>query len=445
MAKASRSKQSRASAASKSPALTDALQVELWPIDRLLPYAANARTHPDEQIEQIAASIAEFGFNVPCLVDEGGVLIAGHGRLLAAKRLGLAQVPVIRLAHLSETQARAFRIADNRIALNAEWDNALLAIDLGQLQEVGFDLTLTGFNEDEFNRLLLVGTEGESDPDAAPDLPEHPVTRRGDLWLLGPHRLLCGDATDAADVERALATARPSIMVTDPPYGVDYDPQWRARAGVNLNKKKLGRVANDDRVDWREAWALFPGDVAYIWHAGRHASAVQDSIQSAGFEVRCQIIWAKDRFALSRGDYHWQHEPCWYAVRKGHPGGWQGDRSQTSLWTIPARDDGGHGHSTQKPVECMRRPLLNNSKPGDAVYDPFVGTGTTIIAAEMTARRCIAIELEPSYVDVAVSRWQMFTGASATLAESGQSHAEVAASRTNKAAAGPQSPAAAED
>jgi DNA modification methylase len=221
-------------------------------------------------------------------------------------------------------------------------------------------------------------------------------------------------------------------MATDPPYGVEYDPAWRAKAGVNLSRAKLGKVANDDRADWREAWSLFPGSVAYVWHAGRHASTVQESLQAAGFEVRSQIIWSKERFALSRGHYHWQHEPCWYAVRGS--ANWQGDRKQSTVWHINAREDRGLGHGTQKPVECMKRPLENNSSPGQAIYEPFCGSGTTIIEAEMTGRACHAIELSPAYVDVAVRRWEGFTGAAAVLEGDGRSFAEIAAQRARQAA-----------
>ncbi len=210
-----------------------------------------------------------------------------------------------------------------------------------------------------------------------------------------------------------LGSVKPHLMITDPPFGVNYDPSWRNQRGLNHNDRKSGRVENDDRADWREAWALFPGDVAYVWHAGRYASTVQESLEASGFEIRAQIIWAKDRFALSRGHYHWQHEPCLYAVRgTAH---WTGDRSQSTLWNIPSREDRGHGHGTQKPVECMRRPMLNNSSPGQAVYEPFCGSGTSIIAAETIGRVCHAIEISPAYVDVAVTRWQDFTGKQATL------------------------------
>lgn len=252
------------------------------------------------------------------------------------------------------------------------------------------------------------------------------------LRLKSKHRIICGDSTDAATVDALLDGEVPNLMVTDPPYGVNYDPSWRARAGVNLNKGKLGKVENDDRADWREAWALFPGEIAYVWHGGLHAGTVQDSLVATGFSVRAQIIWAKDRFVLSRGDYHWQHEPCWYAVR--NKGNWTGDRSQSTVWNIPAREDSGVGHGTQKPVECMKRPIENNSEPGDAVYEPFSGSGTTIIAAEMIGRRCFAIELNPVYVDVAVRRWQAFTGRAAILDADGRPFDEVAAVRMQEAA-----------
>jgi DNA modification methylase len=400
-------------------------KVERWPIKRLVPYARNARTHSPAQVDQIAASIREFGWTIPVLADEDGTIIAGHGRVLGARKLGIEQVPVIVAAGWTEAQKKAYAIADNKLTLNGGWDEQLLGIELGELEVLGFDLDLTGFSETERLALASQGNEGLTDPDDVPELPANPVSIAGDLWILGRHRLVCGDSTVASDVEAALAGVKPHLMVTDPPYGVEYDPAWRKRAGMNLNKSKLGKVANDDRTDWREAWALFPGSVAYVWHAGRHASAVQDSLEAVGFEVRTQIIWAKDRFALSRGHYHWQHEPCWHAVRGSAV--WHGDRKQSTLWQIPARDDAGHGHGTQKPVECMKRPIENNSSPGQAVYEPFCGSGTTIIAAEITGRSCHAIELMPQYVDVAVQRWQAFTGQAATL--DGRPFADVAAQR----------------
>ena len=234
----------------------------------------------------------------------------------------------------------------------------------------------------------------------------------------------------AGDVARLLGGLRPHLMVTDPPYGVAYDPAWRNAAGLSATKR-TGKVMNDDRADWREAWALFPGEVAYVWHGALHAAAVAASLEASGFAVRSQIIWAKERLVLSRGDYHWQHEPCWYAVRRKGRGHWAGDRKQTTLWTIASREqDAATVHGTQKPVEAMRRPMLNNSSPGQAVYEPFCGSGTSIVAAETCGRSCLALELDPAYVDVAVTRWQDFTGEVAVLEGDGRGFIEIAAERT---------------
>ena len=418
------------------------LRVERLPVASLVPYAANARQHPPEQVAQLAASIGEFGFTVPVLVDDAGVLIAGHGRILAARALGLVEVPAIRLSHLTEAQARAYRLADNQLALTSTWDESLLAAELRALRTDEFDLGLIGFDGATLDRLL-----SEAEPDApaapagdpdvpAPEPPAEPVTRPGDLWLLGPHRLLCGDSTRASDVARLLGGARPHLMVTDPPYGVNYDPEWRNEAGVSATMR-TGRVANDDRADWREAWALFPGDVAYVWHAGVHARTVIESLEAAGFAVRSQIVWAKPRFVLGRGDYHWQHEPCLYAVRKGATGHWQGARDQATLWPIGTGgdEDAATVHGTQKPVECMRRPILNNSAPGEAAYEPFCGSGSTIIAAETTGRVCYAMDIDSRYVDVAVRRWQVFTDRAAVLAGEERVFDDVAAARGRQAAA----------
>jgi DNA modification methylase len=410
--------------------------IEKWPLDRLLPYAANARTHSEGQVAQIAGSIAEFGFNVPVLVDERGVLIAGHGRLLAARHLGLAEVPVIRLDHLTDAQARAYRLADNQLALNAGWDDELLAAELARLQEDGFSLDLIGFSDEDLDRLMAeADAEGDGageagDENEIPEPPADPVTRPGDLWILGKHHLLCGDSTNATDVERLLAGATPHLMVTDPPYGVEYDPSWRNQAGVS-STSRTGKVANDDRADWREAWALFPGEVAYVWHAAIFAKTVADSLEANDFKVRAQIIWSKPRFVLGRGDYHWQHEPCIYAVRKNGTGHWQGARDQATVWAIGngGDEDEATVHGTQKPVECMRRPILNNSAEGDGVYEPFAGSGTTVIAAETTGRICFAMELNPAYADVIVGRWQKLTGQKAILDGDGRSFEEIAAGK----------------
>ena len=309
------------------------LTVEYRPLGDLIPYARNARTHSEAQVALIAGSIREFGFTNPVLVDGASGIIAGHGRVMAARLLGLAAVPVIELGYLSEAQKRALVLADNKLAERAGWDAAMLVLEVADLGTLGIDLVDLGFTGRELDDLLR---QDGADPreDAVPPVPAVPVSRLGDVWLLGPHRLICGDATDATTVGRVLNGVRPHLMVTDPPYGVSYDPDWRNRAGAS-ETKRVGKVMNDDRADWRAAWALFPGEVAYIWHGALHAAVVAESLEAAGFAIRSQIIWAKERLVLSRGHYHWQHEPCWYAVRAAGTGHWSGDRTQTTLWSIP--------------------------------------------------------------------------------------------------------------
>ena len=404
-------------------------KVERRPIDSLVPYANNARTHSDRQIEQIAASMREWGWTNPVLIGADGGIIAGHGRVMAARTLGYTEAPVMVADGWTDEQRRAYVLADNQLALNAGWDNDLLRFELDALGAAGFDLDLIGFD----NIDALLANQGRTDPDDAPELPDNPVSVLGDVWLLGRHRLVCGDSTDAGAVEAALAGVKPHLMVTDPPYGVEYDAAWRNRVvranGTRVGARATGTVLNDDRADWREAWALFPGQVAYVWHAGLHAGEVEASLVVSGFELRAQIIWAKQQFAIGRSDYHWQHEPCWYVVRKGAAGHYAGGRGQSTLWQIDKQIKNETGHSTQKPVECMRRPIENNSSPGQAVYEPFSGSGTTIIAADMTSRACHALELSPAYVDVAVRRWQDFTGNEATLEADGRTFATVASER----------------
>jgi DNA modification methylase len=370
----------------------------------------------------------EWGWTNPVLVDEQGTIIAGHGRVEAAKKLGLTEAPVMVATGWSEAKMRAYVIADNQLALNAGWNDEMLAAELSDLQEMAVDLDLVGFDPKELSRLLAPreAVEGEDD---VPEVPDTPVSQPGDLWLLGSHRLICGDATDAETVAQVLGAVRPHLMITDPPYGVDYDPSWRNEAGSSQTRR-TGKVLNDDRADWREAWALFPGDVAYVWHGALHATTVAESLTATSFDIRSQIIWSKERLVLSRGHYHWQHEPCWYAVRSGGNGNWSGDRKQTTVWSISSKaQDAETVHGTQKPVECMRRPMLNNSSIGQAVYEPFMGSGTTLIAAETCQRVCLGIELNPAYVDVAVQRWQHLTGEKATLDGDGREFDTVATER----------------
>lgn len=442
-----------------------------WPAERtelvavvdLVPAAVNARTHSEEQVAQIADLMLEFGWTTAVLVDEEGVIIAGHGRVRAAAlnvergHARFAMAPVMTARGWTEQQKRAYVLADNQVALNAGWDQKLLGSELQDLSAAGFDMGLLAFTQTDLRRLLRGAGGGLTDPNAVPDVQPVLVTTPGDVWILGEHRIRCGSSTDPDDVAALLAGEKPHLMVTDPPYGVKYDPLWR-QAATGQKVRAQGKVLNDDRADWREAWALFPGDVAYVWHGGLHSGTVQLSLELEGFEMRAQIIWAKDRFALSRGHFHWRHEPAWYAVRKGRPARWRGGRkrdtvwrvdgieddalraqvlevieeagAEDTVWEIPMTvDDGSTGHGTQKPVECMRRPMECNSAEGDLVYEPFSGSGSTIIAGEQCARRVLAMELSPAYVDVAVRRWQAFTGQDAVLQGTAQTFAQVATAR----------------
>lgn len=407
----------------------------------------NARTHGAAQIDELTLSIAEHGMlKVVIVADSSGMLWAGHGTVKSLKRFG-AQIDKVPFTLLPdgtpEAVKRKFMLRDNTIPLNAGWDRELLEVELAQLGDLDVDLKVLGFSQAELDRMLVEPErEGLTPGDAEqPEPATGPaVSRAGDLWQLGPHRLLCGDCTKPDHVAAVLAGERPLLMVTDPPYGVDYDPDWRNGAAdgkgkVGSGKRAVGKVANDTRFDWTQAWELFGGDVAYVWHADRFASSVEAQLLAAEFEVRYQIVWAKERHVIGRGDYHYQHEACWYAVRKGATGHWAGDRSQTTLWNVAHRKS-ETGHGTQKPIECMKRPIVNNSRAGDAIYEPFSGSGTTIIAAEMTGRRCLAIEIDPAYVDVAVRRWEQFTGMGAILASGGgERWAAVAAARGVKLAA----------
>lgn len=415
-----------------------AFNVEKRPLNELIPYARNSMAHSDAQIAQIAASIREWGFTNPVLIDPEGGIIAGHGRVMALRLLGIETVPVTVARGWSEAQKRAYIIADNQLARNATWKEDMLKVELGELSDLDFNLDLIGFDDSVLGKLLAKEPETEGDPEEVPEFPVHPTAKRGDVWILGKHRLVCGDSTNAQDVARALSGVTPHLMVTDPPYGVKYDANWRNEAdranGKKIGARATGKVANDERWDWREAWALFPGDVCYVWLAGRLAEKVAGSLEAEGFEIRAQIIWRKNNFAIGRGDYHWQHEPCWYAVRKGKIGHWNGDRKQTTVWDIDKPQKSETGHSTQKPVECMARPIRNNSSPGQAIYEPFCGSGTTLIACELEGRVCHAIEIEPKYVDVIIQRWQKTFGGEAVRESDGLCYNEIGFEKAKSAA-----------
>ena len=426
----------------------DELRVSLWPVDKVIPFARNARKIPASAVTKVAASIKEFGWRQPIVVDREGVIICGHTRLLAARKLGLEQVPVHVAENLSPAQVRAYRLMDNRSHEETDWDLELLGPELEELRDLDFDLTLTGFEERELDD-LLAAPELEEQADLIPDVPERPVTIAGDVWLCGKHRVMCGDSTSADAVARVLSERKPFIMITDPPYGIELDSEWRDRAGLNgcgpaqasyMKHRTEGHtntsISSDTRADWSEAFALVPSlEVAYVWHASKFTREVLDGLLRIGFLHHQQIIWDKGRTVLTRTHYWFQHEPCWYVRKKNAR--WFGKAGENStIWASPSpkflmggSKEEKFDHPTQKPVELMRRPMLNHTKHGDVVYDPFLGSGTTMMAAELNQRICYGIEIDPKYVDVIVLRWQAVAGQQATLEADGRSYEVTARER----------------
>jgi len=387
-------------------------------VKNLQKYQNNSRIHSKEQIQQVVNSIKEFGFTNPILVDENNTIIAGHCRLEAALIIGMSEVPCITLTGLSEAQKKAYVIADNKLALNANWDFAMLKSEFEALKLDDYDLEKTGFVLEELCDIL--GNEepqGLCDDNECPEVSGETVCKPGDLWILGNHRLLCGDSTVQTDVDRLLDGQSPNTMITDPPYGVKLDMSWRDTAKPDGSKNNKNVVKNDDRADWYDTYVLFPGAVAYVWHASAFSDVVMTNLRDAGFEVKQQIIWRKSSFVLGRSNYHWQHEPCWYAVKKGATSNWKGDRKQTTVWDCDAPNrscssskDDKTAHPTQKPVELFSKSILHHTNPGEYVYDPFAGSGTLMIAAEKTGRRALMMELDPKYADVIIQRYERFTG-----------------------------------
>jgi DNA modification methylase len=401
--------------------------VEHWPLDRVIPYARNARTHSDDQVAQIAASIVEFGWLNPVLVDDAGNVIAGHGRLLAARKLGLETVPIIRASHLTPAQVRAYRLADNRLAELSGWDEELLAAELEALRDEDVALTLLGFDDADIERLLAGSSEEAGAADEAPEPPADPISRHGDVWICGQHKVLCGDATVLADVESVLAGELADLCFTDPPYNVNYansaDQKKRAKNRPILNDalgQQFGELLYDACVN---ILTVTKGAV-YICMSSSELDVLQKAFRAAGGHWSTFVIWAKNAFTLGRSDYQRQYEPILYGWKEGVDHYWCGARDQGDLWFIdkPAKND---LHPTMKPVELVERAIRNSSKTRDVVLDPFGGSGTTLIAAERTGRRARLIELDPRYVDVAVQRWQNLTGGSATHAATSQTFSSL--------------------
>jgi DNA modification methylase len=385
-------------------------KIETRSVADLIPYAANSRTHSDAQVAQIAASIKEFGWTNPILIDDDNTIIAGHGRLLAARKLGLEEVPAIILDHLTKAQQRALVIADNQLALNAGWDMNMLKAEIEDLNLENFNLELLGFDDDFLDGLLETAPSGgKTDEDAVPEVPEIPKTVPGDVWVLGNHRLMCGDSTSIDAVDKLMDGAKADMVFTDPPYGVDYK-------GIN----------NDDRSGLDEllrgAFSSYlatskSGAAIYVFHSDKCAD-IFHSVFREFFHFSSMVIWAKNSLTLSRTDYQSQHEPCLYGWMKGGTHTFYGDRKQVSVWRFDK--ERVEGHTTPKPVALIERALSNSSKGGDTVTDLFGGSGSTLIACEKISRDCRMMELDPKYCDVIIKRWQDFTGKKAVHAETGE-------------------------
>ncbi|WP_419835416.1 site-specific DNA-methyltransferase [Endozoicomonas atrinae] len=392
--------------------------IEHRSVASLIPYANNARTHSDEQVTQIARSIEEFGFVNPVLVGSDDVIVAGHGRLMAARQLGMETVPVIVLGHLTETQRRALVIADNQITANSGWDEDLLKQELAELDALDFDLDLMGFSDEELEGLLLLDEpEGQTDDDEIPEPEEHPVSQAGDLWVLGDHRVLCGSATEQTDVETLMAGQLADMVFTDPPYNVDY-----ANPEKNGKAKKDRRIKNDNLgtefytfllAAMSNLLGVCKGAI-YICMSSSELDTLQKSFREAGGKWSTFIIWAKNTFTLGRSDYQRQYEPILYGWKEGSEHFWCGARDQGDVWYFnkPARND---LHPTMKPVELVERAIRNSSKTRDIILDLFGGSGSTLIACEKSHRSARLMELDPKYVDVIVRRWEEFSGKEAYL------------------------------
>lgn len=401
-------------------------------IGDLLPYARNSRKHTPETTSALVRGLQEFGWTYPVLIDEDGGVLAGHGRILAAHKLKMTEVPVIVARGWSEERKRAYIIWDNKSSDLTKFDPDILRMELGSLTDSGFDISLTGFSSLELSDLFSL-VSGETDPDDEPEAPPVPVSEIGDVWLLGDHVLVVGDATDPGTVEKCLRGSRPMLAIADPPYGTRYKSARRGTEFlVDGSNRSKGDVQNDHKADWREAWALYGGDVLYVWHSPLAALEVQQGIEAAGFDLRSQIIWRKVQPVVGppKGHYRWQHECAFYAVRKGKTGHWSGSHKESTVWEAdrPKRNDSGH--STQKPVSLWQKPIENHTVPGAHVFDPFAGSGVCTIACQMTKRIAHSIEIDPSHCDRHLIRFEKFSGIAPTLAETGETFETVRARRS---------------
>ena len=389
------------------------------PISELKEYEYNPRRISDTEFNKLVASIKEDGYHQRIIVNQDNVIIGGHQRKKALLEAGLKESDIVEVLipdrKLNKEELDRINIRDNLTFGEYDFDILSDRFDIDTLIDFGMpEDMLIGFGDDELLDIL--------DDEITEEPSEEPKAKEGDIYILGNHRLMCGDSTNPQHVDKLLNGAKPILMVTDPPYGVNYKPEWRNEVREGNDSKNLGKVLNDDRYDWSDAYSLFTGDIAYIWHSSLYTHKFAESIERCGFELVSLIIWNKQHFVLSRGDYHNKHEPLWYAVRKGQniKHNWQGRRDQSTVWDIDniltqSIKEDQTGHSTQKPLECMMRPILNNSKKGQSVYDPFGGSGTTLIACERSDRNCYMMELSPAYVDIIIARWEKETGKEAVL------------------------------
>lgn len=407
--------------------------IEQVGVDALAPYARNSRTHSREQVAEIAASIREFGFTCPVLIDVAGGIIAGHGRVMAAKKLGLAAVPCIRLAHLTEAQKRAYVIADNKLAMNAGWDDELLALEMRALESLNFDLALTGFDSGEIDAMLAdmgdAEGQGSKDAESVPEIQPEPISKPGDVWVLGRHRVMCGDSTRPEQLEHLLGAARADLIFTDPPYGVSYADKNKS-LNESVGGNRIQTEIENDHLKGDEIARFFlaafsamfavmkPGCPFYVCAPQGGEQMMMMMMQKAGLPVRHELIWVKNCHVLGRADYHYKHEPILYGWKEGAGHPWYGDRDKFSVWHVD-KPKASKLHPTMKPVELVEIAIGNSSRRGDFVLDLFGGSGSTLIACEKTGRDARLMELSPNYVDVIVRRWQDYTGGRAVHAESG--------------------------
>lgn len=396
-------------------------KIETRLVADLIPYAANSRTHSDAQVAQIAASIKEFGWTNPILIDGDNTIIAGHGRLLAARKLGMEEVPAIILDHLSKAQQRALVIADNQLALNAGWDIDMLKAEIEDLNLEGFDLGLLGFDDKFLDGLLEPEpSEGLTDEDAVPEVPEQPKTVLGDVWVLGNHRLMCGDSTSIDAMQTLTGGGLVDMLLTDPPYNVAYEGGTKEKLTIQNDNMNDGQFRQFLRDAYTAADAVMkPGAVFYIWHADLEGYNFRGAAKDAGWQVRQCLIWKKSSLVMGRQDFQWIHEPCLYGWKDGAAHLWANDRKQTTILEFNKPSRNGE-HPTMKPVELFEYQMLNNTKGADIVLDSFGGSGTTMIAAEKHGRHARLMELDPKYCDVIIKRWQDFTGQQAVHAETGE-------------------------